>query len=146
MLNRNFVKAPENTRFVAGYELALKKTLELLESDPEMVCAKIDDLKNKEETVRAIRTAIMSKLYGYEDDLAGMVFDACKKVMDEKNQSFNVDDVRTVKILGGGVNDSEVYPGMIFKQDALTTIRTVKDAKIAVYSCPFDIQVKIRRP
>jgi len=126
---------------IEGYELALKKTLELLESDPEMVCAKIDDLKNKEETVRAIRTAIMSKLYGYEDDLAGMVFDACKKVMDEKNQSFNVDDVRTVKILGGGVNDSEVYPGMIFKQDALTTIRTVKDAKIAVYSCPFDIQM-----
>ena len=53
------------------------------------------------------------------------------------------DDVRTVKILGGGVNDSEVYPGMIFKQDALTTIRTVKDAKIAVYSCPFDIQVRM---
>ena len=64
--------------------------------------------------------------------------------MDEKNQSFNVDDVRTVKILGGGVTDSEVYPGMIFKQDAVTRIRTVKDAKIAVYSCPFDIQVTIR--
>ena len=44
--------------------------------------------------------------------------------------------------MGGGVNDSEVYPGMIFKQDAVTRIRTVKDAKIAVYSCPFDIQVR----
>ena len=44
-----------------------------------MICAKIDDLKNKEETVRAIRTALMSKLYGYEDELAGMVFEACKK-------------------------------------------------------------------
>jgi len=125
---------------IEGYEIALKKTLELLESEPDLVCAKVDDLKSKEQTVRAIRTALMSKLYGYEDDLAGMVFEACKKVMDEKNQSFNVDDVRTVKILGGGVNDSEVYPGMIFKQDAVTRIRTVKDAKIAVYSCPFDIQ------
>ena len=44
--------------------------------------------------------------------------------------------------MGGGVNDSQVYPGMIFKQDAVTRIRTVKDAKIAVYSCPFDIQVR----
>ena len=72
-----------------GYEIALKKTLELLESDPDLVCAKVDDLKSKEQTVRAIRTALMSKLYGYEDDLAGMVFEACKKVMDEKNQVWS---------------------------------------------------------
>ena len=72
-----------------GYEIALKKTLELLESEPDLVCAKVDDLKSKEQTVRAIRTALMSKLYGYEDDLAGMVFEACKKVMDEKNQVWS---------------------------------------------------------
>jgi len=119
-----------------GYELALTKSLEVLD---ESVVANVDDLKKQEDVVKAIRTAVMSKLYGYEDELADLVFEACKKVMHD-NGSFNVDDVRTVKILGGGLHDSEVYPGMIFLRDAVTTIRKVKDAKIAVYSCPFDIQ------
>jgi len=120
-----------------GYELALTKSLEVLAD--EAVCGNVEDLRKQEDVIKAIRTAVMSKLYGYEDELAGFVFDACKKVMGEGG-SFNVDDVRTVKILGGGLSDSEVYPGMIFLRDAVTTIRSVKDAKIAVYSCPFDIQ------
>jgi len=121
-----------------GYELALHKSLEVLASDDAIV-GNVDDLKKQEDVIKAIRTAVMSKLYGYEDELADYVFQACKKVMSD-NGSFNVDDVRTVKILGGGLTDSEVYPGMIFLRDAVTTISHVKDAKIAVYSCPFDIQ------
>jgi len=120
---------------VEGYEIALKKVLQLLE---EEVCAKADDLKAKEDVIKAIKTAVMSKLYGYEDELASLTFDACSQVMGK--DSFSVDDVRTVKILGGGLHDSEVYPGMIFLRDAVTTIKHVTDAKVAVYSCPFDIQ------
>ena len=42
----------------------------------------VDELKDKKDrasVVRVIRTAVMSKQYGLEDFLAGLVADACSK-------------------------------------------------------------------
>lgn len=79
--------------------------------------------------------------------------------------NFNVDNVRVCKILvsdiihciyfvsvcefclgakclwcfqGCGVTSSSMLHGMVFKKEAEGDITSVKDAKIAVYSCPFD--------
>uniref|UniRef100_A0A8C6XKA5 T-complex protein 1 subunit theta n=1 Tax=Naja naja TaxID=35670 RepID=A0A8C6XKA5_NAJNA len=51
---------------------------------------------------------------------------------------FNVDNIRVCKILGSGINASTVLHGMVFKKETEGDITSVKDAKIAVYSCPFD--------
>uniref|UniRef100_A0A8C9U0Z4 T-complex protein 1 subunit theta n=1 Tax=Scleropages formosus TaxID=113540 RepID=A0A8C9U0Z4_SCLFO len=55
--------------------------------------------------------------------------------------NFNVDNVRVCKILGSGLNSSSVLRGMVFKKEAEGDITAVKDAKIAVFSCPFDCMV-----
>uniref|UniRef100_A0A8B9HNV4 T-complex protein 1 subunit theta n=1 Tax=Astyanax mexicanus TaxID=7994 RepID=A0A8B9HNV4_ASTMX len=55
--------------------------------------------------------------------------------------SFNVDNVRVCKILGCGLNASSMLHGMVFKKEAEGDITAVKDAKIAVFSCPFDCMV-----
>lgn len=39
---------------------------------------------------------------------------------------------------GSGVNASTVLHGMVFKKETEGDVTSVKDAKIAVYSCPFD--------
>lgn len=39
----------------------------------------IKNLHNKEEALPAVRSAIMSKQYGNEDFLAGIITDACSK-------------------------------------------------------------------
>lgn len=44
-----------------------------------LVIEKLKDKKDKEAVTRVIRTAIMSKQYGLEDFLAGLVADACSK-------------------------------------------------------------------
>lgn len=44
-----------------------------------LVIEKVEDKKDKEAVTRVIRTAIMSKQYGLEDFLAGLVADACRK-------------------------------------------------------------------
>ena len=54
-------------------------------------------------------------------------------------RTFNVDHVRTCKILGSGVLSSTCLQGMVFKRNVESDITCVKDAKIAVFSCPFDI-------
>uniref|UniRef100_A0A8I6AAR4 T-complex protein 1 subunit theta n=1 Tax=Rattus norvegicus TaxID=10116 RepID=A0A8I6AAR4_RAT len=52
--------------------------------------------------------------------------------------NFNVDNIRVCKILGSGVYSSSVLHGMVFKKETEGDVTSVKDAKIAVYSCPFD--------
>lgn len=39
---------------------------------------------------------------------------------------------------GAGISASSVLHGMVFKKETEGDVTSVKDAKIAVYSCPFD--------
>lgn len=42
---------------------------------------------------------------------------------------------------GCGVLSSSMLHGMVFKKEAEGDVTSVKDARIAVYSCPFDCTV-----
>lgn len=77
-----------------GYEHALDKCLELL---PELICHEIKDPKNIAEVTSGIKTSIMSKQYGNEDFIAGLVAKACVSIISEKT-TFNVDNVRVCKV------------------------------------------------
>lgn len=77
-----------------GYEMALDKCLEIL---PELVCHEVKDFRNYEEVTRGIRSSIMSKQYGHEDFIAGLVAKACISILPE-NTTFNVDNVRICKV------------------------------------------------
>lgn len=80
----------------------------------------------------------MSKQYGNEDFLADMIVKACSAIVPEKQTSFNVDNVRVTKILGGGLLNSEVVSGMVFKRAVESDITKVEKSKIVVYTCPVD--------
>ncbi|CAG5873731.1 unnamed protein product [Menidia menidia] len=128
---------------IEGYEKACKKTLEIL---PDCVCSSAKNLHDINEATSLIRTAVMSKQYGNEDFLANLIAQACVSIFQESG-NFNVDSVRVCKILdaflfqGCGVTASTVLHGMVFKKEAEGDITSVKDAKIAVFSCPFDCTV-----
>ncbi|KAF0304636.1 T-complex protein 1 subunit theta [Amphibalanus amphitrite] len=98
------------TEVVEGYELALKKALELL---PGLVCGEIKDLQSESELKRAIKPSVMSKQYGNEDFITDLVVKAC--------------------------SDSQVVQGMVFRREAEGTINTAEKAKVAVFTCPVDI-------
>jgi len=123
------------TEVIEGYEQSCKKALDLLEG---LVIRKVEDLKNREAVLQVIRTTIMSKQYGLEDFLAGLVTDACLSVM-PKSGYFNVDNVRICKITGQGVLSSTWMPGMVFKRVVEGDVTKVESCKVAVYSCPLDI-------
>lgn len=122
------------TEVIEGYEIASKKVQEIL---PNLVIGETKDLKNKAEAKKAIRTAVMSKQYGHEDFLAGLIADACVSILPAQS-NFNVDNVRVCKILGSGLLQSEVIQGMVFKRQVEGDITKVSKAKVAVYSCPLD--------
>ena len=66
---------------------------------------------------RAVTPCIASKQYGSEDLLARLVADAALSVMPENRKSFNVDNVRVVKIMGGSLAGSKVVQGMVFGRE-----------------------------
>jgi T-complex protein 1 subunit theta len=123
------------TEVIEGYELSCKKALELL---PDLVVDKVADIKNREEVVHVIRTAVMSKQYGLEDFLAGLIADACVSVTTPSG-TFNVDNIRICKIAGQGVLSSTAMQGMVFKRCVEGDVTKAENCKVAVYTCPFDI-------
>ncbi|XP_052811560.1 T-complex protein 1 subunit theta-like [Mya arenaria] len=123
------------TEVTEGYELALKKALEIL---PDLACENQKELREQKAVTRAIRTSVMSKQYGHEDFLAKLIADACVSVMAQKS-TFNVDSIRVSKILGAGVLQSSLVQGMVFRRAVEGEVTKMSKAKIVVYSCPLDI-------
>lgn len=118
-----------------GYEKALDKALEIL---PTLVCLEVKDYRNQQQVREAMKASIMSKQFGNEDFITDLITKACVSILPEKT-TFNVDNIRVCKILGGGLHTSEVVHGMVFKRFVEGEISSAKDAKIAMFSCPVDI-------
>jgi len=118
-----------------GFQLATDKALEIL---PELKCWEVTDNTKLDQVMKGIRGTVMSKQYGYEDFLSELVAKACISILPE-NSTFNVDNVRICKISGGAVTASEVLQGMVFKRGVEGTVTEKLKARIAVYSCPFDV-------
>uniref|UniRef100_A0A6I8NXP3 T-complex protein 1 subunit theta n=1 Tax=Ornithorhynchus anatinus TaxID=9258 RepID=A0A6I8NXP3_ORNAN len=119
---------------IEGYEMARRKAHEIL---PDLVCRSAGNLRDVGEVASLLQTSVMSKQYGNEAFLAEMIAQACVAIFPDSGH-FNVDNVRVCKILGAGIHSSSVLHGMVFKKETEGDVTSVKEAKIAVYSCPFD--------
>ncbi|XP_047577340.1 T-complex protein 1 subunit theta isoform X1 [Lutra lutra] len=119
---------------IEGYEIACRKAHEIL---PDLVCCSAKNLRDVDEVSSLLHTSIMSKQYGNEVFLAKLIAQACVSIFPDSGH-FNVDNIRVCKILGSGICSSSVLHGMVFKKETEGDVTSVKNAKIAVYSCPFD--------
>eukprot|EP01098_Paradermamoeba_levis_P004840 TRINITY_DN2069_c0_g1_i1.p1 TRINITY_DN2069_c0_g1~~TRINITY_DN2069_c0_g1_i1.p1 ORF type:complete len:579 (+),score=191.91 TRINITY_DN2069_c0_g1_i1:259-1737(+) len=116
---------------LAGYTKATKKALEVLE---ELTAYRIDDIKDEAKVIKCIKSAISSKQHGFEDLLSPLIARACVQILPKDPKNFNVENIRVVKILGGGVADSTLVKGFVVDKDAEGTIKHVQKAKIAVFN------------
>jgi T-complex protein 1 subunit theta len=125
------------SEILIGYEKASKKVLEVIE---ELSCYTIDNVKDKVDLQRCIKSAIASKMYGLEDLLSGIISTACLQTMPLKPSRFNVDNVRVQKILGGSIHDTTVIHGMVVCRGSETSVTCVKNAKIAIFNTSIEMQ------
>ncbi|CAN6363206.1 unnamed protein product [Urochloa humidicola] len=121
------------SEIIIGYTKAINKTIEVLEDLVEKGSENMD-VRNKEEVVLRMRSAVASKQFGQEDILCPLVADACMQVCPKNPANFNVDNVRVAKLVGGGLHNSIVVRGMVLKNDAVGSIKRVEKAKIAVFA------------
>ncbi|OCH89409.1 T-complex protein 1 [Obba rivulosa] len=121
---------------IKGYELASTRALKELEN---LAKTSLPSPLTQTSLVRALKPAIASKQYGYEDALASLVAEAALVVMPQNPKNFNVDNVRVVKIMGGSLAASKVVRGMVFGREPEGQVKKVKQAKVAVYTSGIDI-------
>ncbi|KAI0644997.1 T-complex protein 1 [Trametes meyenii] len=124
------------SEIIKGYELASVKALAELET---LSTSSLPSPPTKSTLATALKPAIASKQYGYEDQLANLVAEAALTVMPPNPKNFNVDNVRVVKIMGGSLSGSKVVRGMVFGREPEGIIKKIKKAKVAVFTCALDI-------
>ncbi|KIK54634.1 hypothetical protein GYMLUDRAFT_76964 [Collybiopsis luxurians FD-317 M1] len=121
---------------IKGYELACTKALEELD---KLDTFSLPSPLTPPSLASALKPAIASKQYGFEDALSTLVADAALAVMPPNPKNFNVDNVRVVKIMGGSLSASRVVQGMVFGREPETSLKKTTKAKVAVFTCALDI-------
>ncbi|CCE72906.1 Piso0_000509 [Millerozyma farinosa CBS 7064] len=123
---------------IQGYNLAYKYTQEILK---DLVVSKVESLTSTDELSKVVLPVISAKQHGNEDLISNLIIDALHVVINPKRQqSFNIDSIRVVKILGSSLSESEVVKGMVFPREPEGSIKNLKQkSKVAVFTCPIDI-------
>lgn len=125
------------SEILIGYEKASKKAIELYEN---ATCYTLQNIHDRDEVLKCMKSSIASKQYGLEDLLGRLVTEACLYSIPQNKTTFNVDNVRVQKILGGGLNDSEVIRGMVVVRQSETSVHHVTKAKVAVFNSNIEMQ------
>jgi len=114
---------------VSGYDKAIKKCLQYLETLQVDVNLGVNSV---EELAQACKTSVASKAFGMEDFISNKVAEACMISMPENPLEFLVDNVRTVKILGSNVLNTEVVNGMVLQFRSKTNTRRKENSNVLV--------------
>lgn len=127
---------------VKGYQQAIDHVVSIL---PEFVCSEVSSVLDRDELIRALKPVLASKQYGFEELLAGLCTDACQIVLPTQAQldagkplDLYVDSLRIGKMLGGNISDCTVIRGMVVQRESLTNIKSMRNAKVAVFGCPVE--------
>jgi len=116
---------------IRGFEGAMDKVIEVLDG---VVVKTITDIRNEDEVIEALKGPIGAKQYSHESYLTPLVAKACIHILPKNIKKFDVDNIRVVKVTGGGISDSFLIKGAVIKGDSEGTIKSVENAKIAIYS------------
>ena len=125
------------SEILIGYEKASKKCMELMDN---LESQSSENLRDKDELARMIKSTVASKQFGLEDYLADLIAQASVYSMPQCAGSFSTENVRTLKILGGGIFDSEVVHGMVVTRGSMTSVRHCEDCKVAVFNTNIEMQ------
>lgn len=126
------------TEIIQGYTMANKFVMETLEL---LVVDTVESITDSNELRKVIQPVIAAKQYGNDGVISDLVIEAVKLIMNPKRpQSFNVDNVRVVKIMGASLSSSHVIKGMVFPREPEGHIKNISGkSKVVVFNCPIDI-------
>jgi len=93
-----------------------------------------------EQKTKAVKSALAAKQFGFEDQLADLVAQACVKVMPATPSKFDIDCVRVTKIHGGSLEKSFLVEGMAIARVTKGVVTSAEKAKVAVFASGIELQ------
>jgi T-complex protein 1 subunit theta len=112
------------SEILSGYELAWKRSLQLLQENSNL--RKVENLRDKNEISRYLTNIIGTKLlHSQEDFLAPLIAQACISILPSNPETFNNEYVRVAKMLGGNLLESSVVKGMVVLRNVEGSITKV---------------------
>ncbi|TSA50555.1 thermosome subunit, partial [archaeon] len=123
---------------ISGYRKAAEKALETLEGVSKDV-----DLDDRDTLMKLSNTSIRSKaVSSVRDHLSGIVIDAIKQVVEERDGTViaDVDNVQIVKKVGEGLRDTQLVKGIIVDKEVVHAgmPKKIKKAKIMLLDTPLE--------
>ena len=115
--------------YQAAAQMALDHLTTLIHPGSEGI-----DLRHQDTVATRLKASISTKQFGFEDVLAPLVAQACISVLGKNAKSFNVDNVRVCKLVGGTLHNSSVVKGLVIPRSAEGAVTGVEDAKVVVYA------------
>ncbi len=141
------------TVIISGYQKAVKKAVEVLESAAVPV-----DLGDRETLKKVAMTSMRSKAVGASRDfLADIAVDAVNQVSEKRGDSMlaDIDNIQVVKKEGKSILDTTLVKGVILDKEVVHAgmPRRVEKAKIALLNAALEVEktemsaeIRIRDP
>ena len=125
------------SEIIKGYNKASEIAIAALD---DLVAWTIDkkDYESKAAISKTVYASICAKQYTSVDTIVPLIAEACMTVMPKNVANFNVDNVRVSKMMGGSVGQSLVIPGVVVNRNTDTSVKDVRDARVAVFTCAID--------
>eukprot|EP00484_Ammonia_sp_Unknown_P028178 CAMPEP_0197024862 /NCGR_PEP_ID=MMETSP1384-20130603/5337_1 /TAXON_ID=29189 /ORGANISM="Ammonia sp." /LENGTH=586 /DNA_ID=CAMNT_0042453319 /DNA_START=104 /DNA_END=1864 /DNA_ORIENTATION=+ len=134
----NLRKGLHPSVLVRGYGMAQKKAQEIIQQLVVFEVNSQKDMYDLNKLKLGIKSAISSKQYGLENFLSELVGKACLNSMPQIASNFIVDNIRTVKILGGSILDSTIVKGMVIETPPKSACTYKESTKVAIFTCSLD--------
>jgi T-complex protein 1 subunit epsilon len=124
------------TKIADGFDLACKKSLEVLDSIAERF-----PIEQKDQLIKSAVTSLGSKIVNKcLTHLAEIAVDAVLSVADKELRDVNFDFIKIIGKTGGRLEDTVLIKGVVIDKTLAhpQMPREIKDAKIAILTCPFE--------
>ncbi|ELP90624.1 T-complex protein 1 subunit theta, putative [Entamoeba invadens IP1] len=122
------------TIIVDGYRAGLKY---FVEHTDDFAIERLAGDASNQLVEKYMKSVLFSKVPGYADFFTHLVVEACSKTV--RGGSFDVDNVRTIKILGGSVDESEIVNGFVLQTEPAGSVLSATNTKVAIYVQGFEL-------
>jgi T-complex protein 1 subunit epsilon len=124
------------TKIADGFDLACKRSLEVLDSIAERF-----PIEQRDQLIKSAVTSLGSKIVNKcLEHLAEIAVDAVLSVADKDLRDVNFDLIKIIGKTGGRLEDTMLVKGVVIDKTLAhpQMPREIKDAKIAILTCPFE--------
>ena len=103
----------------------------------DLATIKVADMRDVDAVTSALLPVVAAKQYGHEDVLARAIAEACLYTFSEAPAApkLDVDNIRTVRLLGGSIDQSRMMGGMVLPNLPANDVLHVSPARVLILTC-----------